>query len=132
MYIFSDIVTETDLKILLDQYPFLTYLTYGNSEYIGIIQNVDDVVTTIYDYGSLRTEQQKEDFLRLGDEWWWESSRQIPINLFIKNDWIPFKSFLKTLNSKDVMIKHGPYVSLKEISQRKSKRRSITLVKRIY
>lgn len=125
-------MTETDYKIFLNQYPFLTYLTYGNSEYIGIVQNVDDVVTTIYDYGSLRTEQQKQDFLRLGEEWWWESSRQIPINLFIKQDWTQFKGFLKTLNSKDVAIVHGPYVSLKEISAKKSKRRSITLVKRTY
>jgi hypothetical protein len=124
-------VTETEYKLLLDRYPFLTYLTYGKMEYIGIIQNVDDIITTIYDFGSLRTVEQKTDFLKLGDEWWWESSRQIPINLFIKNDWIPFKFCLKTLNSKDVSIKHGPYVSLKEISAKKSKRRSITLVKRI-
>ena len=122
---------ELNYKILLDQYPFLTYLTYGKTEFIGIIQNVDDIVTTIYDYGSLRTQQQKLDFLRLGEEWWWESSRQIPINLFIKNDWTQFKDVLKTLNSKDVSIKHGPYVSLKEMSAKKSKRRSITLVKRI-
>ena len=124
-------MTELNYKILLDQYPFLTYLTYGKTEFIGIIQNVDDVVTTLYDYGSLRTHQQKLDFLRLGEEWWWESSRQIPINLFIKNDWTQFKEFLKTLNSKDVVIKHGPYVSLREMSAKKSKRRSITLVKRI-
>lgn len=124
-------MTEIEYKLLLDQYPFLTYLTYGKTEFIGIIQNVDDVITTLYDYGCLRTTEQKEDFLRLGDEWWWESSRQIPINLFIKTDWIPFKFSLKTLNSKDVLIKHGPYVSLKEITAKKSKRRSITLVKRI-
>lgn len=124
-------MTELNYKTLLDQYPFLTYLTYGKSEFIGIIQNVDDIVTTIYDYGSLKTHDQKLEFLRLGEEWWWESSRQIPINLFIKNDWTQFRPSLKTLNSKDVVIKHGPYVSLREISQKKSKRRSITLIKRI-
>jgi hypothetical protein len=124
-------VTETEYKQLLDQYPFLTYLTYGKTEYIGIIQNVDDVVTTIYDYGSLRTNEQKQNFIRLGEEWWWESSRQIPINLFIKQDWVPFRECLRTLNSRDVVIHHGPYVSLREMSAKKSKRRSITLVKKI-
>jgi hypothetical protein len=124
-------VTETEYKQLLDQYPFLTYLTYGKTEYIGIIQNVDDVVTTIYDYGSLRTNEQKQNFIRLGEEWWWESSRQIPINLFIKQDWTPFRECLRTLNSRDVVIHHGPYVSLREMSAKKSKRRSITLVKKI-
>lgn len=122
---------EPEYKTLLDQYPFLSYLTYGKNEYIGIIQNVDDVITTIYDYGSLRTTQQKLNFLRLGEEWWWESSRQIPINLFIKQDWSQFRDFLRTLNSKDVFIQHGPYVSLKEMAAKKSKRRSITLVKKI-
>lgn len=124
-------MTETEYKQLLDQYPFLTYLTYGKTEYIGIIQNVDDVVTTIYDYGSLRTNEQKQNFIRLGEEWWWESSRQIPINLFIKQDWVPFRECLRTLNSRDVVIHHGPYVSLREMSAKKSKRRSITLVKKI-
>jgi hypothetical protein len=124
-------VTETEYKQLLDQYPFLTYLTYGKNEYIGIIQNVDDVVTTIYDYGSLRTNEQKLDFIRLGEEWWWESSRQIPINLFIKQDWAQFRECLRTLNSRDVVIHHGHYVSLKEMTAKKSKRRSITLVKKI-
>lgn len=124
-------MTETEYTELLDQYPFLTYLTYGKTEYIGIIQNVDDVVTTIYDYGSLRTDQQKLDFIRLGEEWWWESSRQIPINLFIKNDWAQFRESLRTLNSRDVVIQHGPYVSLREMAIKKSKRRSITLVKKV-
>ena len=108
----------------------MTYLTYGKTEFIGIVQNVDDIVTTIYDYGSIKNQDQKLEFLRLGDEWWWESSRQIPINLFIKQDWIQFKPVLKTLNSKDVVIKHGPYVSLREMSNKKSKRRSITLIKK--
>lgn len=124
-------MTENDYNNLLDQYPFLTYVCYGNNEYIGIVQNIDDFVTTIYDYGSIRSQELKELFLQLGEEWWWESSRQIPINLFIKQEWTVFKSCLKTLNTKDVAIQHGPYVSLKEISQKKSKRRSITLVKKI-
>ena len=124
-------MTELNYKTLLDEYPFLTYLTYGKTEFIGIIQNVDDIVTTIYDYGSLKTVEQKLDFLRLGDEWWWESSRQIPINLFIKQDWVQFKPTLKTLNSKDVVIKHGPQVSLREMNNKRSKRRSITLIKKI-
>lgn len=124
-------MTETEYTQLLDQYPFLTYLTYGKTEYIGIIQNVDDVVTTIYDYGALRSSQQKLDFIRLGEEWWWESSRQIPINLFVKQDWAQFRECLRTLNSRDVTIHHGPYVSLREMAVKKSKRRSITLVKKV-
>lgn len=79
----------------------------------------------------LRTEEQKKRFLELGETWWWESNRLIPINLFLKGDWGEFRPILKTFNSKDVLLKYGPAVSLKENSQKRSKRRSITLVRRV-
>jgi len=124
-------VQEQDIKKLLDQYPFISYLTYGGNDYIGIIQNVDDIITTIYDYGVLKTEEQKLRFLALGDQWWWESNRLIPINVFLKADWAEFRISLKTMNSRDVKIQFGPHVSLKEIAAKRTKRRSITLVRKI-
>ena len=122
---------DIDYKKLLDQYPFLSLLTYGGNEYVGIIQNLDDSITTIYDYGLLKTEQQKILFIELAETWWWESNRMIPINIFLKQDWIQFRTTLKTFMSKDVELKYGPAVSLKENAQKRSKRRSITLVRRI-
>lgn len=120
-----------DLKELSKKYPFITYLRYGGDEYIGIIQNSDEIITTIYDYGALRTNDQKQRFLELGDQWWWESNRIIPINVFLKQDWTEFKFSIKTLNSKDVDIILGPNINLKEIAAKRSKRRSITLVRRV-
>lgn len=122
---------EDSFKNLLDQYPFLSYVTYGGNDYIGIIQNSDELITTIYDYALLKGLDQKERFLDLADQWWWESNRLVPINVFLKQDWIEFRVCLKTFNSKDVAIQHGPYVSLKEIASKRSKRRSITLVRRV-
>jgi hypothetical protein len=120
-----------EIKQLLDQYPYLTLLTYGGNEYLGIIQNADEQITTIYDYASLKTAEQKTLFLSLGDTWWWESNRIIPINVFLKAEWSGFKFCVKTMNSKDVEIKVGPQVSLKEMSMKRSKRRSITLVRKV-
>ena len=116
---------------LLNKYPFVSYIVYGGNEYIGIVQNVDDYLTTVYDLGSVRTEEEKLVFLQLGETWWWESNRLIPINVFLKQDWQIFRYVLKTMNSKDVDIKMGPYVSLKEIAAKKTKRRSITLVRKV-
>jgi hypothetical protein len=121
---------DDQLKEFIKKYPFISYVVYGGNEYIGIIQNVDDVLTTVYDFGSLRTEQEKALFLNLGDQWWWESNRTIPINVFLRQDWSPFRYSLKTMNSRDVVIKFGPYVSLKEIAAKKTKRRSIVLVRK--
>jgi hypothetical protein len=122
---------EPDYQQLLKKYPFLTYLVYGGNEYIGVIQNLDEVITTIYDYGALRTLDQKQQFLELAETWWWESNRLIPINVFLKAEWTPFRTVVKTMNSKDVEIKFGPQVSLKEIAAKRSKRRSITLVRKL-
>lgn len=118
-------------KILLDKHPYLSYLVYGGNDYIGIIQNVDDSITTIYDFSVLKTDQQKVTFLELAEVWWFESNRLVPINVFLKAEWTIFRPTLKTLNSKDVDIKFGPHLSLKEISLRRSKRRSITLVRKV-
>jgi hypothetical protein len=122
---------EIDIKALLEQYPYLTYIVYGGNDYVGIVQNADEQITTIYDFGSLKTPEQKSKFLELGEQWWWESNRIIPINVFLKSDWTLFKFCVKTMNSKDVEIKYGPQTSLKEIAAKRSKRRSITLVRKV-
>lgn len=122
---------EIDYKDLLSRYPFLSLLTYGGNEYVGIIQNLDDSITTVYDYSVLKTEGQKLIFLELGEVWWWESNRMVPINIFLKQEWTPFRATLKTFISKDVDLKFGPAVSLKENAQKRSKRRSITLIRKI-
>lgn len=116
---------------LLDQYPFLSYLTYGGNEYIGIIQNLDDVITSIYDFSAIKNIDQKKIYLELGEIWWWESNRMVPINIFLKVEWAMFRPCLKTLNSKDVVLLYGPAISLKEAAQKRGKRRSITLVRRV-
>jgi hypothetical protein len=122
---------EDSYKNLLDQYPFLSFVIYGGNDYIGIIQNSDEIITTIYDYAALRTLAQKTRFLEMADQWWWESNRLVPINVFLKKDWVEFRVVLKTFNSKDVTIEHGPYVSLKEIANKRSKRRSITFIRKV-
>ena len=122
---------EDHYKHLLSQYPYLSHITYGGNDYIGIVQNSDEVITTLYDFGLLKDEALKRLFLELGETWWWESNRLIPINVFLKQDWGVFRVVLRTMNSKDVEIIMGPYVSLKEMATKRSKRKSITLVRKL-
>ena len=114
-----------------ERYPFITFCTYAGNEYVGVIQNRDDQITTIYDFGSIVNDQQKRDFLEFANQWWWESNRSIPINIFLKQDWEQFRPFLKTFINKDLDIILGPATSLAELSRKKIKRRSITLVRRV-
>lgn len=116
---------------LIEQWPFLTYLKYGDEEFVGIVQNSDDYVTCIYDFSMLMSDEDKMAFLEYGEVWWWECNRNIPINIFLRNDWNRFSYCLKTLITKDVTILSGPSVNLKELAATRSKKRSITLVKKI-
>ena len=116
---------------VLSSYPFLSHITYGGNDYIGIVQNSDEVITTLYDFGLIGDADLKKTFLAFGETWWWESNRLIPINVFLKAEWAVFRGCLRTMNSKDVEIKMGPYVSLKEMASKRSKRKSITLVRKV-
>jgi hypothetical protein len=116
---------------LTEKYPFITLCVYANTEYIGVVQNRDDAVTTIYDFGSVLDQQDKLEFLELASQWWWESNRSIPINIFLRKDWDKFRVTLRTFVNKDLDILHGPVCSLADLARKKSKRKSITLVKRI-
>ena len=116
---------------IAERYPFITFCTYASNEYVGVIQNRDDQITTIYDFGSIVNDQMKRDFLELANQWWWESNRSIPINIFLKHDWEQFKPYLKTFINKDLDIILGPSTSLQELSRKKIKRRSITLVRKV-
>ena len=118
-------------KKLSENHPFITICSYANQDYVGIVQNRDDIVTTISDYGSIVDAIVREKFLELGDVWWWESNRLIPINLFLKDEWSIFKPYIRTFNNKSLTILHGPTCSISDLNKRRSKRRSITLVKRI-
>jgi hypothetical protein len=118
-------------KKLSENHPFITVCSYANQDYVGIVQNRDEMVTTIYDYGSIIDTAIKEKFLELGEIWWWESNRLIPINLFLKQEWAMFKPYIRTFNNKSLVVIHGPVCSMAELSKRRSKRRSITLVKRL-
>lgn len=118
-------------ELLREKYPFLTLLRYASNEYVGIVQNSDDVITTLYDFGSITDADLKRSFVELANVWWWESNRSIPINIFLKQDWEVFRPFLKTFINKDIEVLLGPVTSLNDIARKKIKRKSITLVKRV-
>jgi hypothetical protein len=116
---------------LAEKYPFITLCVYASTEYVGIIQNQDDTITTIYDFGAIQDLEEKRRFLELANVWWWESNRSIPINIFLKTEWDPFRNYIRTFVNKDLEILHGPVCSLSEMARKKSKRKSITLVRRV-
>lgn len=124
-------MNEEFFKKLSELHPYITVCSYNGQEYVGIIQNRDEYVTSLYDYGAIAETELKIKFLELGDIWWGESNRCVPINIFLREDWDIFKKYIKTFNNKGLKILHGPVVSLSNLSKKRIKRKSITLVKRL-
>jgi len=117
-------------KDIEEKFPFLSVVTYGGQEYVGIVNNQDSFITTIYSLNELINDQHRDKFLELGDIWWWESNRMIPINIFLRHEMEPFRYCMVNMNSKDVKIVHGPTVNLKNLTIKRVKRRSVQLVKK--
>jgi hypothetical protein len=117
-------------KDIETNFPFLSVVTYGGHEYVGIIANQDQYVTSMYVYTQLRSELERSAFLELGEVWWWESNRLIPINIFLRQEIRPFNYCMMTMNSKDVKITIGPTVNLNNLAIKRVKRKQVQLIRR--
>ena len=129
IYILNRIRMITKYQEFLEQYPFLTVISYAGNEYLGIIQNVDTQIASMYLYERLKTVEEKKLFLQLGDEWWWETNRRLPINIALRNRW-PFQWACQSFNVKQMEIIAGPEVRLSNSITKRIKRRSINLVRK--
>jgi len=112
------------------KFPFLSLIQKSDFEYVGIVQNQDANVISLYNYDRIINSIEKKQFLKLGEIWWWESNRKLPINIFLKKDFKYFKYTLTTLSGKDVKIVHGPTVRLSDIAKKRIKRRTIQLMRK--
>jgi hypothetical protein len=110
-------------------FPFISVVHYGGIEYVGIVINQDQHVTSMFDYELLRTEEERKTFLELGEAWWWESNRTIPITIYMRVEMDPYRYAVKTMNTKDVDVVFGPTVNLSNIAIKRVKRKMIQLVK---
>jgi hypothetical protein len=119
-----------NLEEIQEKFPFLTGLRCQNHEFIGIIQNSDDKIISFYDYESIVSPEEKIEFLKFGEIWWWESNRLLPINIFLQGQMVPFRYCMKTIVNKDVEIMFGSVTSLNNIMKKRIKKRQIQLIRK--
>ena len=110
-------------------FPFISCIKSNDVEYVGIVINFDSYIASIYDIGVIKDDDHRTLFLEMGEVWWWESNRKIPINIFLKKEMSLFKYSIKTFNAKDAELIFGPSVNLREIAEKRIKRKSIQLVR---
>jgi len=119
---------ETELQ---DKFPFLTGLLFNEKEFVGIVQNQDAQIISFYDIERCRNDAHKKLMLEYGDLWWWESNRQLPIDIFLFKEMQELQYTLRTFMLKETDISFGPVTSMQNILKKRIKRRSIQLVKKI-
>lgn len=119
----------SDLKVLQDSLPFLTLFKYANEEYVGIVQNQGKTIVSVYIYNLIHGDDLKRKFIKLGETWWWESNRKVPINLFLKEDFQDFEFCLRSFNNKEFEVIQGPTISLQNLNEKRVKRRRIELIR---
>jgi hypothetical protein len=117
-------------KDIEENFPFISVVNYGEKEYVGVINNQDHNITSMYVYTQIHTEEQKKEFIGLCESWWWESNRMIPIGIFLRREIAYFKNILMIMNTKDVRIVIGPTVNLYNLAVKRTKRKSVQLVRR--
>lgn len=120
---------DTTLSALAEKYPFLSIGKYSKNEYVGIIQNSSRSIVSMFVYDNIKTKEEKDLFLKLGDEYWWSSNRMIPIDIFMKGEFDVFRPYLLSFNAKEFDLTHGPTVSLGSLNKKRIKRKQIQLVR---
>jgi len=86
------------LKDIEENFPFISVVSYGGQEFVGIIINQDANVTSMYVYNRLKTDKEKKLLIDLGQVWWWESNRMIPISIFLREELEPLRYAIQTMN----------------------------------
>lgn len=110
-------------------YPFLSVIRVASEEKIGIIQNCDLKIISIYCYDLLDKDLQIA-FLEYGKNWWWESNRKIPVNIFIGKDFDIFKKSLRSYSFKETQVLFGPITKLSDlIVNKKIRRKTVQLIR---
>jgi hypothetical protein len=113
-----------------ENFPFISVVHYGDQEYVGIVINQDQYVTSMYDFELLKSEGEKKQLLDLGEIWWWESNRLIPISIFLRQHMVSFRYCIFTMNTKDVDIVLGPTINLHNMAAKRAKRKLIQMVRK--
>ena len=119
------------MEPIKEELEFLTGIKYSGKEYVGIVVNQDNQILTFYDVDSIPNLKLRKEFLELGQIWWWESNRQLPIDVFLHYEMKQIHSCLKTFATKDVEILFCPVTTLQNLIKKRIKRRTIQLVQKV-
>jgi len=80
----------------------------------GLIMNQTLKVTRIYNFERM-SEEERNQIIECGRIWWEESNREIPINVFLFEEMIPFEKYLINYKNQHIEEIIGHVVQLYKI-----------------
>ena len=107
--------------------PFITIVKFNDQEYIGIMQVSSKQFTSMFVLNDIEDSSDKKGLLKLGEKWWWQSNRNIPITLFMPEELEPYKKYMRTFQTKELEIIEGPVVTINALPSKRIKRRNTSL-----
>jgi hypothetical protein len=110
------------------KYEFMTFVVMKDDFVCGIVQNETPKVLMLYQFDLLKTDDEKEKFLRFGDEWWWGSNHSVPVNLFIGDPFEAFEYCLRGYPRKPIETMIGPTFSLADRYLRRVRKKKIEIM----
>ena len=122
---------RTEIEDARQNHEFLTFLIDEHDQvHVGVVQNVTQKLIMFYDLDSIRTAEEREEFLRLADEWWWESNQSIPVDSFLGPRFEQFRPALRGYPRRSIAEILGPIFSLQELYLKRVKKKRIEIVSR--
>ncbi len=119
-----------DIEETRDVHEFLTFLVKGDQVRVGVVQNVTQKMVMFYDLDEIKTKEEREEFLRLADEWWWESNHSIPVDSYLGERFEHFRPALKGYPRRSIDEIIGPTFSLQDLYLKRVKKKRIEIVSR--
>lgn len=80
----------------------------------GIIMNQTLKITGVYDFARMNDED-KNQIIEYGKIWWNESNHQIPINVFLFEEFLPYEKYLINFKNQYIEEITGHVVQLYKI-----------------
>lgn len=110
--------------------PFISKITMDTGDiYQGVVVNSDKSMISFIDINKMKDDKVLYDFVELCLDWWWYSSRHIPINLFYPRETQCYMdAYMTHIPNKTSVNVTGHVVSLNQIvKDRKSYRKNVLL-----
>lgn len=121
---FKEFIDEKEYENLIrlkKLYPFFSFFIFSDEFYYGVLQKSNKDFISVYVLKFIKNKEEKMLFVKLSEDWWWESNRKFPINFFHPTWDRYFKKYLRSFSWNGIKCYTGPLLIIDNQSKTKCK-----------